>query len=136
MAVKKPVKYKFPAPLGACLSRLAALQKQAELLDAKSMPVTAEASALREHLLGTFKKDELQGAKGAGLSLAIVKSTVPTMEDFKVFLKFAMKKGNEDLLQNSVNTPAWRERVAEGIHVPGVGTYDRVTLRVTKSDGK
>lgn len=133
---EKPVKYKFPKTIGACLARLAELQDQAEELAAKLKPLTSEESALREHMIAQFKKDELKGAKGSGRSLSIVKQVVPNLIDWKKFIAFARRPGNDDLLQHSVKTDAWRERVEAGKEVPGVTTFTRMSLRVDKIQGE
>lgn len=129
----KPVKYRFPRDLGACLKAMAGLRRQQDLLAAKLAPLAAEDEALRLHLLDNFKKSELQGARGSGLALSVTKTPAPTMKDWKAFLRYAKLKGNEDLLQHSVNTPAWRERYDAGKKIPGVDVFDRVGLSVRRS---
>lgn len=124
-------RYKFAKSVGGCLERLAALRAAAAPLEAQLGVLTAEDTALREHLLTSFAADTLQGARGSGLSVAVTRSKVPTMEDFEAFFAFAKKKGNEDLLPRQVNSLAWRERVEAGVAVPGVVPFERVTLRVT-----
>lgn len=125
--------YKFPKDLGACLKLLAKLGREQDKLEAKLTPIEQEEIALREHILGTFKKSQLDGAKGSGVSLAIVKQTVPTVKDHDAFLAFAVKKANWDLLPRSVSSPAWRERLEAGKRVPGIEPFDRVSLRVTRT---
>lgn len=137
MAAKKksgPAKaYRFPRDLGACLKALAALRKKSDELGARLAPVEAEEAALREHLLTAFKKSQLEGARGSGVALSVSKTPCPSMEDWAAFLRYAKLKGNEDLLQHSVNTPAWRERHDAGKRVPGVKVFDAVRLSVRKA---
>ena len=127
-----PKPQKFPATLPLCIKRYAALVEKLEELGAMFQPINKEVEALRAHMLDNFKKSELDGMKAYGQSLALIKTVVPTIANFGEFLKYAMKKGNEDLLQKSVNTPAWRERMNDGKQVPGVKPFDRVALRITK----
>lgn len=131
---EKP-KYKFPKTVGACLARLAELQDGAEILQLRLAPYTKEEAALREHMIAAFKKDQLKGAKGSGRSLSIVTQVVPNLTDWPSFFKFASRKGNDDLLQRSVKTDAWRERVDAGKEVPGVTSFTRVGLRVDRVRG-
>lgn len=125
----------LPKTIGGCLQRLAVLQEQLEELDARRSPIAEEETRIRDYMFESFKKDELSGAKGSGLQCSLAETTVPTLVDFKKFLSYAMKKGNEDLLQKSVNTPAWRERLEAGKKVPGVDSFKRVSLRVGKVRG-
>lgn len=129
---KKVVKYKFPKTIGACLARIAKLQTDIDNLSAQLAPFQAEYGALREYMIAQFKKDDLNGAKGSGRSVSIVKSVVPQLEDWDSFFKYAKKKGNEDLLPRNVSTDAWRERVNAGKEVPGVNTFTRIGLRINK----
>lgn len=129
----KGKKYRFPADLGHCIARLAELKAAIEAAAAKGRPAEDEWDALREHLLRTVAKSKLDGAKGSGLTLAIKKSTVPSLKDWKRFFKFASLKGNDDLLMRQVNTAAWRERNDKKRAVPGVEPFQRVSLSVQKS---
>lgn len=136
MAEQKEVKYKFPKTLGACLARLAELQDKADEIQARLHPIAKEETALREHMLEAFKKDELQGAKGSGRSISIVKAIVPTIVDWAAFWKFASRKGNDDLVQRSCKVDAWRQRVEAKQQVPGVEPFTRVSLRVERTKEK
>lgn len=128
--------FKFPKKLGHCLEQLANIQHAVEKLQAELAPWVEREALMREHLLVSFNKAELNGARGHGLVCAISKSTVPNLKDWKKFLRYAMKPGNDDLLQRSVNTPAWRERSNAEKAVPGVEPFNRVVLRVSKEKGK
>jgi hypothetical protein len=124
---------KFPKNLGACLGELSRIMRETEKLSAKLKPLEDAEAALREHLLTTFKKTELNGAKGSGVSIALYQMTVPTLEDFDAFMAYASKKANWDLLNRKVSSEAWRARVESGKKVPGVKAFDRLSLRVTKA---
>lgn len=145
MAARKPAAtasatkhFKFPKSLPDCIKRLRKLQDAVDEVRIKCGPMIAEEEALREFILENFKKTELDGASAHGISLSITKTTAPTMEDFQKFIAFVVKTKSYDLLQHSVNTPAWRERLAAKKQVPGVGVFDRIGLRVSrvKAGGK
>ncbi|MDE2100449.1 MAG: hypothetical protein KGL39_24570 [Patescibacteria group bacterium] len=124
----------FPKDLGECLKMLRKLMDHIDKLNAQLEVPSARNKELRDHLINFFKKDELNGVKGSGLSLAIVRSTHPQVVDLNKFLKFATKKEeNWDLLPGQVSSPAWRARFDDKIEVPGVEPFQRVTLRVTRS---
>jgi hypothetical protein len=127
---KGPPAFVFPNDLSACLKLLARSEKKLEKETARITPLTFENKALRAHLLDTFKKSDLDGARGAGLVLSLVRTVAPTIEDWVAFFKFASKKGNDDLLPRKVVTAAWRARLEQKVAVPGTGTFDNVSLRV------
>jgi hypothetical protein len=131
-SAKKRRAFKFPRDLGACVRLLASVMARAERAAAAAAPLAEEEAALREHLLATFKKSQLDGTRGAGISLAVQRTAVPTLKDWKKFLRYCLRAGNDDLLQRSVNTPAWRERMDAKRAVPGVEPFNRVSLRVTR----
>jgi hypothetical protein len=133
---KKPeeqeVKYKFPKTVGACLAKLEELCDRIDGMEAQLAPVKKQESALREHMIATFAKEKLRGARGQSRSLSVVSQVVPVLEDWAAFFKFASRKGNDDLVQRSVKVDAWRERVEAGKQVPGTGSFTRVSLRVER----
>jgi hypothetical protein len=133
---EKKKAYRFPKSLSACVARLALLRAQVEAASAELKPAEDEEAALHDHLLETFRKAELDGLTAHGLRLSIKTSSVPTLDDWDLFFAFAKSKKNFDLLQRSVNTPAWRERLKAGVRVPGVKSFDRVGLSVTRVKGK
>ena len=126
----------FPKDLGACIARLAAVQRAAEKIAVKLKPLAEEEKALREHLINKFPKDKLKGARGSGLSLNIFPVRIPQIEDWAKFFAFAKKKGNEDLLPQSIARDAWKQRADAGKTVPGIKIFATNVLRVTKDKGE
>jgi hypothetical protein len=134
MAEKSDKKtYKFPKALGKCAERMAELRGKLDEFGAQVAPLAEEEAQLRDYLLETFKKAELDGLKSNGLQFSIVTSRVPSLADWDKFWAFAKLKGNEDLLQRAVKADAWRERLNAGKAVPGVEAFDRVGLRVVRA---
>lgn len=127
---------KFPDTIGGCLAELAKVRRAKAQAEAKVQPLAERESALREHIMNTFAKDDIGGARGSGLSLSIVTTKSPKISDWSLFLPFAKKKGNDDLLNRAVNSAAWRERAESGVIVPGVEVFTNVSLRVTELRGE
>lgn len=126
----------YPNTIGGCLKLLAANLRKQDALTAKLQPLADEEKKLREHMITSFKKTELRGANGSGLSTTILETPVPVLKDWKKFLAFCKRKGNDDLLKSSVATKAWRERIDAGKKVPGVEVFNAVSLRVTQVKAK
>jgi hypothetical protein len=131
MAGEKKTNFKHPKTVVQCAKRLVDLEEQLDKNAILMKPINDEYGSLRDHMLETFKKDEINGLTTQGKRFSVVVSTVPTMKDWATFFEFARKKGNEDLLQRSVNSPAWRERNDAGKVVPGVEAFGRVSLRIS-----
>jgi hypothetical protein len=126
-------KTKFPKDLGACLRLLAKLKKAVDAGEVALKATKDEEAALRAHLLDTFKKTQLNGARGSGIAIAVTSTDVPQLDDFDKFMAYASKKANWDLLNRQVNSAAWRERLEAKKRVPGVSLFTRVGLRVSKA---
>lgn len=122
----------LPKSIGESLKLLAETMKKVETMRARLAPYESLEAQLREHLLDNFSKAELNGATGSGLAVAVVKADMPQIADFEAFLKFASRKGNHDLFAKSISSAAWRARIEDKVHVPGVTTFTRVSLRVSK----
>jgi hypothetical protein len=120
----------FPSTIGGCLAALAKILKDKEKIEVKLQPLAEQEKALREHLINTFKKDELNGSRGSGLVASIVTTRSPKIGDWEKFWAFAKKKGNDDLLPRSISSAAWRARVEEGRTVPGVEIFTNTGLRI------
>jgi hypothetical protein len=109
------------------LARRYELRKQAERAMAA---LKKEEDAVREFLINSCALSDLNGARGKAASVAVVRTNVPVLKDWMAFFSFAKKKGNEDLLQREVSSPAWRERMSAGQQVPGVEKFERISLRL------
>lgn len=132
---KKPATepaYKFPKDLSACIKRLRQLKDQLEANDVKILPLSQEHAALYAYLIDHFNTKQLDGTKAHGLSLTVVPHEYPNLKDWPKFLAFALKKGNDDLLQRSVNIPAWRERQRAKKLVPGTDVFKKKVLSVKR----
>lgn len=128
---------KFPTTIGGCLKLLAETQRKLDALAAQTKPLAEREAAIREHMLGTFKKDQLRTATGAGLRTSISQTDHPQVKDWAAFWKFATRKGNDDLVNRAVNSAAWRARLEAGKKVPGVEIFTKTSLRVSKvKEGK
>jgi hypothetical protein len=126
---------KFPVTIGGCLAELARVRKLRAAAEAKVAPLAEQEAALRDHIMNTFAKDDIGGARGSGLSLSLVTTKSPKVGDWDAFWGFAKRKGNEDLLNRAVNSAAWRERAEAGVSVPGIEVFTNVALRVTSLKG-
>ena len=64
-------------------------------------------------------------------TLSVVKTEVPNVTDWPALYDHILKSGSFDLLQRRITSSAWRDRVMEGLEVPGVEPFEKTTLRVT-----
>lgn len=128
--------YRFPKSLGDCLARLAKLQKLQDAITVKLKPLIDEETALRDHLIDSFKKDQLDGARGSGIVLAVRRSVKYNIKDWAKFFKAARVAKNQDLFLRQVSQAAVRERLEAGQEVPGVEGFMKLSLSVTADKKK
>ena len=122
------------ATLGDVIDELDRRYAKRIAADAVADKLKNEENLVRDYLMGLTAEQDLNGAKGtSGASIAIIDTEVPQLKDWKVFFDFAKRKGNDDLLQASVSSPAWRERLKAGKSVPGVESFVRRSLRLNPS---
>jgi hypothetical protein len=126
----------FPSELGACIDRVYAVRAKRLAYQRKHDAVIdlmkKEEQALEEHILNTFGKSEIEGAKGKKATAAISRSTVASVQDWDAFFAYVAKKKAFDLLQKRVNNSAYRERLEAKAVVPGVEPYVALSLSITK----
>lgn len=126
------VKYKFPPKLGACADRLYQLREKRLLMQKETDAVEAEEKALKEHLIQTLPKSEAGGIAGKLARVSVVTKAVPRVEDWDKLYAYIKKKGEFELLQRRVADTAVQERWEAGKAVPGVASFDVVTLSMNK----
>lgn len=111
----------------------------ADLLVKKAEAALAAMKKKREicsdALVDGFKKEDLNGARGTkrGALLSLVKLTNPTIKDRAKLDAYIKRKNANDLMQSRINKQSWLDRMeADGKPIPGVESFDRVTLRITR----
>ena len=125
-----------PATLGACIDLLYATQEKRLALERsiekKVEALRKEEQALEKHLLDTFSKDDLDGAKGKRATAGLKRQTVPNVKDWEQLYKFIKKHDAFELLQRRVSGTAYRERLEAKEVIPGVEAFTVVKLSLTK----
>jgi hypothetical protein len=121
--------------LGEIIDELGRRYLKRKDADAAAEKLKKQEDVVREYLLALAHDQDINGARGSIASVAVSTADVPTVEDWDAFFAFCKKKGNDDLLQRSVSSPAWRERIKDKKAVPGTGTFQRTTLRLNMLKG-
>ena len=119
-------------PLGRLADQRYKLREQRAALNQKLAELKEKEDALEADIFHALRESETTSATGALAVVSIKREDVPQMEDFDAFFAFAKRKGNSDLLAQRVSTTAWRERIRNGKDVPGVKSFTRVSLSITK----
>lgn len=127
---------KWPKTIGDCVDMLYEMRQKRLDKMAEVDTIGAREKLLREHVLETFKKADIEGAKGKLATCSIVPSTVAHIEDFEVFKKWLIKHPEDwDLIRKQINDKAFKDRIENGKKVPGLKRFDFNKLSVTRRGG-
>jgi len=122
----------YPKTIGGCVDQLYKMREQRLVIQKKVDEMKSAESALHDHIINSFKKDEIEGARGKAASASISHTTVAQVDDWEKFYKYIAAEGAFDLLQRRVNDGAYRARLEDEIVVPGVTAFSFPKLSVTK----
>ena len=136
----KPFKIpKMPKSIGGMVDAiykqgLIVREKQTALNDAKQLQ-----EDMIDHAMMVFKKDDLEGSKGKLGQASISCSVVPQAEDpaaWEKIFKYILKKKDFAILQKRLGVTHIRDLWEDGVQIPGVIPFPRVTLSITKVKAK
>ncbi len=131
----KAKKYTIPKSLAKCAddyyetrNERLAIEKSAEALKEKE-------SLLKNHLIENLPKSLATGVAGKLCRVAAVTKTIPQVKDWDKFYEYVAKnrsKGGFALLNRAVNAAAVKDIWEAGKTVPGVESFNAVTLSINK----
>lgn len=130
MAEKKT--YKFPKTMGTCADRLFLLRQKR--LDQKKVldELEREEKALKEHIINNLPKSDASGVSGKLARVTIVKKPIPQVKDWDAFYKYVKRTNGFDLMQRRLSDAAIKERWEEGKKIPGVESFDVISVSMNK----
>lgn len=106
------------------LKRLA-LQKDVDAL-------AAEETQIKEALINALPKGDATGVAGKIARVTIVVKQVPQAEDWTLIQEYVRKHKAFDLLQRRLNNKAVLERWADKKVIPGIATFNEVSVSCVK----
>ena len=124
--------YVFPKTLGACADKLYALREKRASAQRIVDGIEAEEKALKEHLIETLPKSEVEGVTGKVAKVKILRKAIPQVRDYDAFYKFVKQTSGFDMLQKRLNIAAVQERLDAGKRVPGIEIFTAVMISLTK----
>jgi hypothetical protein len=126
----------FPKTLGACVDALYKMREKRLLAQRKVDASKEEETALRDHVLQAFGKDDVEGAKGSLAMCSITRNTVADVNDWDALYEYIYKEKAFDMIQRRVNDSSYRDRLEQGVVVPGVQPFVVIGLSITKVNKK
>lgn len=130
---------KFPKTLGACIDL--AYEARAERLEyqrsveEKLAAMKKREDEIEEHILQSFDKSDIEGAKGSIATASVSRLVVPAVKDWPKVFAYISKKKAWDLMEKRMARVAYRDRLEAGEIIPGVESFTKVSLSLTKVGG-
>lgn len=121
-----------PKTIGACIDQMYKLRAKRQQIEKQAEDVKQQEAELEKHILDSFNKTDLDGARGKLAVAGITQSTVPTVKDWDQLYRYIKKEGAFDLLQRRVSATAYRERLEAEEVVPGVEPFNVIKLSLKK----
>lgn len=89
---------------------------------------------LRDQVQEELKRQDLDGANGERAKVSLFQKINPTISDYVKFERYVYKNKALHLMNKAPNTKAWKEELdsRKGRPVPGITTFNRITMRLTK----
>jgi hypothetical protein len=121
----------FPKSLGACADALYAIRVEKAAAAKALKEIEERQTKLTEHIIDTLPKGDA-GAVGKVAKVVVGTVPVPIVEDWDKFYAYVAKTKRFDMLQRRLGDAAVKEMWEAKKTVPGVGTFNRVTVSLTK----
>lgn len=91
-----------------------------------------EETELKDQLIDSISKSDATGVSGQLVQVTVVTKPQPQVVDWDALYAYISRRKAWDLLQRRLSPPAVQARWEDGKEVPGVGTFDVVSLSVHK----
>ena len=122
--------------LGVMIDRMYDLQAQIKKAEKGVSELKKDKALIESRLLKRFGTDDIDGCKGKRGVARISTTQHPSIKERKKFLKYVVRNEAFDLFQNRIASKAYFDRIDEGEEIPGVGVFEKVSVRVTKRGSK
>lgn len=125
--------HEYPKAMGGCVDRLYTLRAERLQLQHEVDEMKSDEKDLETHILNTFTKEELRGAKGDVATAAIKRTTSVVLNDWDAFVKYVVETESWDLLRKQPASNAVKARWDDKVEVPGTEPFVSIGLSLTKT---
>lgn len=123
----------LPKKIGDCIDAALKARAKRKELEEKIKALEAEERRLKDHIIDTFHKDDIEGARGKMGSASVVAKDIPKVVDKEAFGKFIAKHGAWDLLYGKAVEEACNSRWEDGLEIDGVEKFHKVDVKLTEA---
>ena len=125
----------FPDDLGTCIDKYYQLRAQRLNLEKEVKERKRTEKAYMEHIVAQLRSINMENGGGRVANASIKEVEVPTPKDWPAIWEFVEENNAWDLLQKRLSGKAVQERWDQEIVIPGIDTFTKVSLSLTKKGG-
>lgn len=122
----------LPKTLGESIDAALAVRTARKELEAVIKQMESDETRIEEHIIASFKKSEIEGARGKHGTATLKEKDVPKVVDWDAFYAHIRKTGSFELLQRRPGEGACQERWEAKESIPGVEKFHKVDLHITE----
>lgn len=122
----------YPENIGECADLLHAVKSDRLARQRECDEVARYEAGLNEHIVSQLSKSDLTGASGQTHTVRVVTKEKPRVNDWPAFFAEVARLGRFDMLQKRVSDTAVLDTLANGVKLPGVETFNLVSVSLTK----
>ena len=89
---------KFPSKLGACVDKAYTLRAERLEIEKQAEELKKQEAALKDHIIATFSKADIDGAKGKVASASVTRSVKGNVKDWPAVYAYIEKNDAWDLM--------------------------------------
>lgn len=118
--------------LGQKIDLIYNLREKRKKLEETIKNLRATEEAVSSDVIESMRAEGVRASKGEYASFSYKEETYPIVESWPEFYKYIVESGDFDLLQRRIGSTAWKERLEDGIGIPGVGSYTKDVVYLRK----
>lgn len=126
------VPIEFPDNVGECIDKLFALRSQRILLGREVDARKRTEAAYAKHIVEVLQSAKLTGGNGEKANASYKEVDEPTPKDWPQIWAYIVEHNAFDLLAKKLSGKAVRERWDQAEQIPGIGTFTKLKLSLTK----
>ena len=119
--------------LSALLDRYDEVKQDRLDLDRQSRILNEEEKNLREQIIVAMQQEKLTAAGGNRVQVTLEYENIGVVNDWPAVFNYIAEEGAYDLMYRRLNQKALRERMEDGVKVPGVGVIPQPKLSESRA---
>lgn len=122
--------------LGVQIDLMKAVDDRIKAAESDLRKLKSRRAKLESRLLKSFEREDIDGSKGKKGVARIRRATFYSIKNRRLFDKYVLRHKALDLFQNRPSVAAIKARHDEGETVPGIASFERFGITITKRGAK